>query len=63
MAMANLIKKKNIYSKNEKNLPSCGNKTLSLTDLAIVQYSKVIKKMIQRKAKQKESIYNFYLYN
>ena len=61
--MANLIKKKNIYSKNEENLPSCRNKTLSLIDLTIIQYSKVIKKMIKRKAKQKESIYNFYLYN
>lgn len=32
MAMANLIKKENIYSKNEDNPSSCGNKMLSLIE-------------------------------
>lgn len=32
MVMANLIKKKNIYSKNEEDLPNCTNKTLSLIE-------------------------------
>lgn len=32
MAMANLTKKKNIYSENEENLASCRNKMLSLIE-------------------------------
>lgn len=60
MAMANLIKKKNL--KNGQSLPSCKNQTPPLIELnSHTRVKCAVKKMIKRNAeKRNESTYNFY---